>query len=534
MTPSLHRAVRVVAGVAAAVMLSTYCAKDSGPPSGPGGSGTPASIVVASASDTLATSGTMQFTATARDAAGNVVAITPTWSVVSGAGTITSTGMFTAAATPGTTTIRATSGSVSGSATIVVREANTTGPLATITVAPNPASVGVGGTQQFTASGKDAQGHTVAITPTWSMASGSGTITSSGLYTAGAAPGTATVKATSGTVSGTATVTVTAAPVAPIATIVVSPNNETILIGSTQQFSAVGKDAAGNTVPFTPTWSVSGGGTIDGSGRFTAGASAGTSTIRASQGGVAGSATVAVSGTRLVFYGPGQSPPGSRLLWKLVQPGACNAADGHVIPIIVMSMDHAGNLVPNGDVTLRIGSNPGGGMLSGMLTESPTAPVPSYVVFHDVRISAAGNGYTLVASSPGKVSAVSQPFDIVPSPHAPAVRLFFDRVVCTDGDRGNVWPVGTPHTIEVTAVDDAFTIEHPTDGEFEGNVVTSYSGAVTISVVSGGRLSGTLTVNAVNGRASFPDLVPQDAGDYVIKATAAGLILHTWAFRVTP
>ena len=412
-----------------------------------------------------------------------------------------------------------------------------TGVLATIAVTPNPASIAVLGTQQFAAVGKDAQGNTVSFTPVWTVASGGGTITGAGVFTAGAASGTTTVKAASGSVSGTATVTVTSAPAAPVATIVVSPKNETILTSSSLKFSAVGKDAAGNTVTITPTWSVTGGGTIDASGLFTAGASAGTSTVRAAQGSVSGTTTVVVSGTRLVFHlEPGPTPDGGRILATLTQPGACDAGDGHVLPITVQAVDAAGHLVNNGQVTLKLGSNPAGGTLSGTLTESPTTSVPPYVTFDGVRISAVGNGYTLIASSPGIVSATSKPFDVVPHPNAPAVRLFFDRVVCTSGDRGNVWQVGTPsrRPIEVTAVDDAWTLEHEVDGEFPGNVVTNYSGPITISVVSGGRLSGTLTVNAVNGRASFPDLVPQDTGDYVIAASAAGLIRHTWAFRVTP
>jgi hypothetical protein len=533
-SPALRRAVwRVVAGATAAAMFSIHCAKQSVPPTGvSGGGGTPASIAVAPASDTVSISGTRQFTAIGRDAAGNPVAITPTWSVASGEGTITPAGMFTAAASPGTATIRATSGSVSGSATIVVKAATPPppGPVATIAVTPNPASVAVTGTQQFAAAGKDAQGNMVAITPTWSVTSGSGTITTSGLFTAGSAPGTATVKATSGSVSGTATVTVTGGAVA---TIVISPSNETILTFTTLQLTAVGKDARGNAVPFTPTWSVSGGGTIDGSGRFTAGGSPGISTISAAQGDVAATTTVVVSGTRLVFlYGPGQTPFGSRIISTLDQPGACNAADTHVLPITVKAVDQAGHLVPNGAVTLKLGSNPGGATLSGTLTESQNDPTPSYVTFHEVRISAMGNGYTLIASSPGMVSATSNPFDVLPSPNSPAVRLFFDRVVCTSGDRGNVWQVGTPHTIEVTAVDDAWSLDH--DGMFQGNVVTTYSGPVTISVESGGGLGGTLTVSAVSGRATFSDLVPRATGSYVIIASAPGLILHKWAFQVTP
>jgi len=446
--------------------------------------------------------------------------------------------MFTAPASPDTATIQATSGGVSGSATIVVKAAITpSGALATIDVAPDRVSVAVAGTQQFVAVGKDAQGNMVAITPTWSVSSGSvGTITNSGLFTAGAAPGTSTVKATSGSVSGTATVTVTGAPVPTIATIAVSPDNQTIATTGTLQFSAVAKDAAGNTVPFTPTWSVSGGGTIDGAGLFTAGASAGTSTIRATQGGVAGSATVVVSGTRLVFAGqPGQTPAGNRIISRLIQPGACSAGDTHVIPITVWARDQAGNLVPPGVVTLKLGSNPAGGTLSGTLSESASDSwVPYEVRFGEVRISAAGNGYTLIASAPGMVSVTSEPFDIVPSPNSPAVRLFFDRGFCTSADHGIAWPVGTasPRPIEVTAVDDAWSLDH--GAEFPGNVVTTYSGPVTISVDSGGGLGGTLTVNAVNGRATFSDLVPRDTGEYVIVARAPGLIFHKWAFWVTP
>jgi hypothetical protein len=318
---------------------------------------------------------------------------------------------------------------------------------------------------------------------------------------------------------------------------VVSPNNETIATSSTLRFSAVGKDAAGNTIPFTPTWSVTGGGTIDGSGLFTAGSSAGTSTIRATQGNVAGSATVVVSATRLVFaWQPGQTPTDKRILSRLEQPGACNAGDGHVIPITIRAVDQAGKLVPPGTVTLKLGSNPGGGTLRGTLSASaPNAYVPTDVVFGEVRVSAAGNGYTLIASAPGMVSATSTPFDVVPSPNSPAVRLFFDRVVCTSGPP-NVWRVGTtpPSPIEVTAVDDAWRLDYGLDGAFPGNVVTAYSGPVTISVESGGALGGTLTVNAVNGRATFSDLVPRSTGSYVITARASGLVLHKWAFEVTP
>ena len=83
--------------------------------------------------------------------------------------------------------------------------------LKTIAVTPASASVLPNLTKQFTAVGTDEDGHVVTITPTWSVVAGGGTISATGLFTAGTTAGTFTntVKATSGTISGTTTVIVT-------------------------------------------------------------------------------------------------------------------------------------------------------------------------------------------------------------------------------------------------------------------------------------------------------------------------------------
>ena len=81
--------------------------------------------------------------------------------------------------------------------------------LTSISVSPPSASVGVGGTQQFTATAKDQYGDAMVPQPsfTWTV-SGGGTIDNGGLFTAGGTPGGPfTVTATSGGVNGTATVT---------------------------------------------------------------------------------------------------------------------------------------------------------------------------------------------------------------------------------------------------------------------------------------------------------------------------------------
>ena len=239
--------------------------------------------------------GTQQFTAVGTDAGGNVVALSPTWSVAAGGGTINGAGLFTAGTVPGTytNTATATSGSISGSATVTV----VPGALASITVTPNPVTLPITGTQQFTAVGTDASGNVVAITPTWSVVAGGGAINGSGFFAAGTTAGTYTntVTATSGSITGTATVTVTTGP---LATITISPNPGSMVTNGSQQFSAVGTDASGNVLAISVTWSVvAGGGTISGTGLFTAGFTAGTftNTVRAASGSITGSATVIVS-----------------------------------------------------------------------------------------------------------------------------------------------------------------------------------------------------------------------------------------------
>lgn len=179
--------------------------------------GSLATIAVTPNPDTLAVNGAQQFTAVGKDAGGNVLTITPVWSLVAGGGVLNASGLFTAGAVTGNfpNTVKATSGAVSGTATVVVRA----GALATIAVTPNPDTLAPNGTQQFTAVGRDASNNVVAIVPVWSVAASGGAISGTGLFTAGASTGTFTntVKATSGAIFGTATVVVAAAVVPPIA-----------------------------------------------------------------------------------------------------------------------------------------------------------------------------------------------------------------------------------------------------------------------------------------------------------------------------
>src|SRR5262249_9669191 len=136
---------------------------------------------------------------------GTVTDKSVTWKA--SAGTIDTTGKFTAPATAATVTITATSAAdatKSGTATVTV----STPAVSSVTITPTSTSVTVGGTLQFAAT---VNGSVSDKSVTWSAASG--TISAGGGYVAPSKTGTATVTATSdadSTKSASAKVTVAA------------------------------------------------------------------------------------------------------------------------------------------------------------------------------------------------------------------------------------------------------------------------------------------------------------------------------------
>ena len=126
------------------------------------------------------------------------------------AGQSTSASFYVEATTVGSATLRA---SATGWATGDQTDSVAPGPLARIIVSPASASLAEGTTQVFGATGYDAYGNTVPMTPVWSVPAVAGTLSSSTgpetTLTAGTTPVTVTLSATSGTITGTASVAVT-------------------------------------------------------------------------------------------------------------------------------------------------------------------------------------------------------------------------------------------------------------------------------------------------------------------------------------
>jgi Ice-binding-like len=277
--------------LAAAIAMTAAC--DVHKLSGPGR----LARIAVSPNATLAAGTRQQMVAQGYDAEGREVSISPTWSVGASAGTISAIGMFSAGLVAGSfvNTVVASVGDISGRASLIV----TAGPLASITLTPNPVTLAVTATQQFVVVGKDAGGNIVPFSPTWSIVAGGGTINQAGMFTANGTVGTygGTVQVGSSGVIAVATVQLTAGPLAKVT---VTPSAATTLINGQQQFTALGSDVAGNPIAIVPTWAiVANGGTIDIGGLFTAGVITKTfaGTVRATSGGLSSTATVTVTST---------------------------------------------------------------------------------------------------------------------------------------------------------------------------------------------------------------------------------------------
>jgi 3-polyprenyl-4-hydroxybenzoate decarboxylase len=210
---------------------------------------------------------------------------TVNWTVAAGGGTFAPTSTtngapttaFTAGTTAGTFAVKATAAEDVSNNTFATQNVVVVDPTSvTVGVSPAAPTVLAGATQAFTA--------TVSLLTntavTWSIAPAVGSINpSTGLYTAPATPPatsqTVTVTATSTaapTRTGTATVTV------PAVVVGISPTAPTVVMNGTQQFTATVTGSANTSV----TWSVqSGGGSVNGSGLYTAPGAAGAAVVRA-------------------------------------------------------------------------------------------------------------------------------------------------------------------------------------------------------------------------------------------------------------
>jgi uncharacterized protein YjdB len=237
---------------------------------------------------------TEQFTATGNysDGSKQTLTQTATWSSNGSVASVSAAGVALAQAV-GTATISATSGSVTGTASLTVTGLG----VVALTVTPATLSLPLGGGSQLqaVATMSDGTQQTLSSSVTWQTSqSGVATVNAQGYVTA-VGKGTAQVSAVYQGMTGSAAITVGPPTLVSIA---VSPNQVSLPVGQTEQFTATGTFTDGSTQNLTQsaTWISSQPSIANVS---TTGAAlarvAGTATISATSGSVSGTANLTVT-----------------------------------------------------------------------------------------------------------------------------------------------------------------------------------------------------------------------------------------------
>lgn len=199
-----------------------------------------------------------------------------------------------------------------------------------------------------------------------------------------------------------------------------------------------------------------------------------------------------------MLTGCGTSPGGT--LFFAVQPGTSVTGGLMRPPVEVLVQDERGYwVIADTDITVAIGTNSGGGVLSGVST---VRAVNGTATFTDLSIDEPGAGYTLTAEANGFGGVTSSRFDIVGAPVA-TITVTPGRADAGPGDSvrflatvsdaaGNEltgrtvrWTIGDLNVVEV------ISNEGDTDGGVNGVYVCGLGpGAVTVTATSGA-VSGT-------------------------------------------
>ncbi len=208
-----------------------------------------------------------------------------------------------------------------------------------------------------------------------------------------------------------------------------------------------------------------------------------------------------------------------------VQPVNTAAAPASITPAVQVSAQDALNntdLTFSGTITVAIGTNAGTptpGTLGGTLAKPAAAGV---ALFSDLTLDRVGNGYTLTANATGLSGATSATFNIFANT---ATHLVF-----TVQPTNEVAGVFIAPAVVVSALDAS------------NNVVPVFTGGITVSISNdpstgpAAVLSGTTTVTAIAGVATFSNLSIDNSGDgYTLDANAGGLTgITSAAFNITP
>jgi uncharacterized protein YjdB len=463
-----------------------------------------ATVTVNPSSASIVTGTTQQLTATTTDSSNSVLTgRTVTWaSSNTVSATVDANGLVTAVAT-GTATITATSEGKSGTATITVTPLPA--PVATVTVTPPSASVVSGSTEQFTATTSDSAGNVLSgRSVAWSSdAPAVATVNARTGLVSAVSSGVATITATSEGQSGTSTITVTPVPVASVS---VTPPSASVVVGNTQQLTAVTKDSTGATLTGrTITWSSdnAAAASVDANGLVTA-AGVGTATITATSEGKSGTSVITVTLVPVATV--------------TVSPATASIMAGATQQLAATTKDANGNVLTGRSISWSSSNvsiatvNASSGLVTGV---------------------AAGGPVTITATSEGKSGTAS--VTVTPVPVATVTVTPSSATVAVGGTQAMSATLRDANNNLLTGRSVTWSSDAPSVASINASngVVTGVSsGSANVTATSEGK-SGTASVSVTPSTGSTGPLRVSSRNRRYFE-TAAGQIVyltgsHTWS-----
>jgi len=275
-------------------------------------------------------------------------------------------------------------------------------------------------TQQFLAYGRTQAGDTVAVVVSWSVSGGR--ITSGGLYTTDSIAGTYLVTATTQVTASAPAATPASTTVSgssqvrnrgPLTQVILTPATASVTVGKTLQFAAYGGKKNGDSVAVTVAYSATGG-TISAAGLYTAGQSAGTYRVIATQSGgtLADTAAVTLSSVPVASV--------------TVSPTAASLTVGATTQLTATAKDSTGTVLTGREVTwasskAAVATVSASGLVTGLATGSATISATSEGKSSTAAITATTSSCLTSAGAwqdstiPSQTSPFEAQFDAMPS-----------------------------------------------------------------------------------------------------------------------
>jgi hypothetical protein len=344
-----------------------------------------------------------------------------------------------------------------------------------VVVSPDSTMLDPSQSFQFRVYGRTEVGDSVPVSVRW--AASAGIITSAGLYTAdtSAADVVVTATLTNSTVSASSNV-----KKRRVIAIFISPKRITVPAGASQQFAVYGRRNSGDSVTVSVSYAATGG-TVSGSGAYTAGQSAGNYRVIADQKGGSLADTSVVTVTTMPP--PPPPPPPVPVASVAVTPPSNNLFVGQTVQLSVTTKDSVGNVLTGRTI----------------LWGSSGTTVATVSASGLVTAKAAGSA-TITATSEGRSATAAVTATVAP---VASVTLTPAPVSVTVGQ-----------TVQLTA-----TPKDANGNPLAGRVVTwATSNATVASVSTGGLVSGLLV-----GTATITATSEGQGGSSATTVVAAGL-----------